>query len=137
MRQLILSLILFSALVSLLESGRLIRVCDESVSVVFTKTYREIASDDKAVPTDNKFSAYSSEAIFDLVPGEKDYWAVTSRGVYHFTPGAEPTFHPMPKLRTLAGIKLSDEITNVIVVRTDINWAKSLSGYTPLIAVKD
>ena len=117
------------------ESGRLIRVCNESVSVVFSKSYREIASEPQS--TDDKFVDDSTEAIFDLVPGEKDYWAVTGRGVYHFAPGAEPTFHAMPKLRNISGFNLSDDISNVIVVSTDINWAKSLSGYTPLIAVKD
>ena len=107
------------------EKGRLIRVCNESVSVVFSKSYKEIAAEEKTTTSDKTFADYSSEAIFDLVPGEKGYWAVTGRGVYHFAPGTEPGFHAMPKLRTLSGINLSDEIPNVIVVSTDINWAKS------------
>jgi hypothetical protein len=120
-----------------MESGRLIRVCNESVSVVFSKSFREIAAEDKVESADKVSLDHATEAIFDLVPGEKDYWAVTGRGVYRFTPGEAPTFHAMPKLRTLAGITLSDDITNVIVVSTDINWAASLSGYTPLLAVKN
>jgi hypothetical protein len=117
-----------------MEQGRLIRVCKESVSVVFSKSYAE---EDKTKSADQQFEEHSTEAIFDLVPGENDYWAVTGRRVYHFTPGSEPTFHAIPKLRTLSGINLNDEITNIIVVSTDINWAKSLSGYTPLIALKN
>lgn len=119
------------------ESGRLIRVCNESISVVFSKSYKEIYSEEKAKTSDEKSDEYSTEAIFDLVLGEKDYWAVTGRGVYHFIPGTGPTFHAMPKLRTLSGLNLSDEIPNIIVISTNINWSHSLSGYTPLIAVKD
>lgn len=119
-----------------LEHGRLIRVCEKTVSVAFSKSYQR-TPENKAEGSDKKFIDQSTEAIFDLVPGENDYWAVTGRGVYHFTPGSEPKFHALPKLRSVSGITLSDEIANIIVVSTDINWAKSLSGYTPLIAVKN
>ncbi|HXD33890.1 MAG TPA: hypothetical protein VN643_22415 [Pyrinomonadaceae bacterium] len=113
-----------------LERGRLLRVCDKTVSVVFEKSY-----DDESVNT--KKEVMGTEAIFDLVAGSEDYWAVTGRGIYHFKAGTEPTFQTVPALVRRSGISMSDAIPNIIVVATDINWAMSVSGYTPLIAVKN
>ncbi|MCA1593556.1 MAG: hypothetical protein LC754_13085 [Acidobacteria bacterium] len=123
-----------------LETGRLVRVCHESVAVVFRKHYNpdETGQGTAVRSTERvKSERYSTEAIFDLVPGARDYWAVTGRGIYYFKSGEKETFYAMPKLRELSGIALSDDIPGLVIVSTDINWARSLSGYTPLLAIKD
>jgi len=119
-----------------LEHGRLVRVCNQSISVVFSKSYRDISSK-KDANVDTVFVDNSTEAIFDLVAEGQGYWAVTGRGIYHFTLNSEPTFQKLPNLVNRSGLHMSDAIPNVIVVSTDINWARSLSGHTPLIAVKE
>lgn len=112
----------------MLEHGRLLRVCGSEVSVIFSKTYNLKFGDRDIEQT---------EAFFDLIGGNQSYFAVTQKGVYQFPIGEKEKFFQLPKLKEMAGVWLSDEIPNVVVVSTDINWAASLSGYTPLFALKN
>jgi len=80
-----------------------------------------------------------TEAFFGLVPAaDGGFWAITSGALYHF--GADATKkeeYALPKLKPVSGIYLSRELPGVIVVRTDANWAVSVSGYTPVLIALD
>lgn len=105
-----------------LNRGRLLRVCGKDV---------EPLSFDSTNENEGK-------AIFDLIPAKNGYWIVTGESIYHFVPGQKRERLKLPeKLRRVSGVLINDEIPGVIVVATDINWALSTSGYTPLIAVRD
>ena len=114
-------------LVHMLSHGRILRVCGKKVSLVF----------EKPITIDDGFFKNSkmSEAFFGLVPSaDGGFWGLTSDALYHFgADGTKKEEYPLPKLALVSGIYLSRELPGVIVVRTDANWAVSLSGYTPLV----
>jgi hypothetical protein len=114
-------------LVHMLEHGRILRVCGRDVSLVFEKTYNM-----------ENFKGEKwemSEAFFGLVPAvDGGFWGITSEALYIFAAdGAKKQEYALPKLKPVSGIYLSRELPGVIVVRTDANWAVSVSGYTPLL----
>jgi hypothetical protein len=62
------------------------------------------------------------------------FWAISSGAFYRFgVDGAKKDEYRLPKLTPVSGIYLSRELPGVIVLRTDANWAVSVSGYTPLV----
>jgi hypothetical protein len=114
-------------LVHMLEHGRILRVCGKVVSVVFEKSYKvDGFKGDKWEMT---------EAFFGLVPTvDGGFWAITSEALYLFAEdGTKKQGYPLPELKPVSGIYLSRELPGVVVVRTDANWAVSVSGYTPLL----
>jgi hypothetical protein len=60
------------------------------------------------------------------------FWALTWRALYRFN-GGETKEYELPKLREVSGVHLSYDLPGVVIVRTDVNWAVSTSGYTPLV----
>jgi hypothetical protein len=111
------------------ESGRLLRVCGNNVQVLSLKS--DTFAPDASVESEE-------EGIFDLIPAKNGYWIVTGESIYRFVPGQKREQMKLPeKVREVAGVAINDEVPGVIIVATDINWAFSTSGYTPLIAVKD
>jgi len=110
-----------------MSHGRILRVCGENVSLVFEKSWTESDSLFKNVEM--------SEAFFGLVASaDGSFWGITSHALYHLrADGTKKEDYQLPKLALVSGIYLSRELPGVIVVRTDANWAVSLSGYTPLV----
>jgi hypothetical protein len=114
-------------LVHMLEHGRILRVCRQDVNSVFEKSYNvENFKGEKWEMT---------EAFFGLVPAvDGGFWGITSEALYIFAAdGTKKQEYALPKLKPVSGIYLSRELPGVIVVRTDANWAVSVSGYTPLL----
>ncbi len=107
--------------------GRILRVCGNDVSLVFEKSYKVDGFEDK------KWEV--TEAFFGLVPTvDGGFWAITSEALYLFAPdGTKRQEYALPELKAVSGIYLSRELPGVVVVRTDANWAVSVSGYTPLL----
>jgi hypothetical protein len=111
----------------MLEHGRILRVCRQDVNPVFEKSYNvENFKGEKWEMT---------EAFFGLVPAvDGGFWGITSQALYFFAAdGTKKQEYALPKLKPVSGIYLSRELPGVIVVRTDANWAVSVSGYTPLL----
>lgn len=113
-------------LAHLASHGRILRVCGKDVYLIFEKSYSVDFGDRKLEET---------EPFFGLVPTEDGrFWAITSRALYRFgADGTKAEEHALPELKPVSGIYLSRELPGVIVVRTDANWAVSVSGYTPLL----
>lgn len=114
-------------LVHMVSHGRILRVCGKDVSLVFEKT-----------DTVDGFSGQKwevTEAFFGLVAAaDGGFWAITSEALYRFAgDGTKKEEYALPELRPVSGIYLSRELPGVVVVRTDANWAVSVSGYTPLL----
>ena len=109
-----------------LSVGRIIRVCEDDVSVVFTRQTE--------VERFNQVKIKIDEAFFGLEAEQSTngYWSASWRAIYNVR-GDGATEYKMPRCNPLAGVYLSREIPGAIVVATDANWAYSTSGYTPLI----
>lgn len=75
------------------------------------------------------------EAFYRLAPAaEGSFWAITWRALYRFgVDGKKEREYALPKLMSVSGVYLSRELPGVLLVRTDVNWAVSTSGATPLI----
>jgi hypothetical protein len=115
-------------LVHFISSGRIVRVCDDDVAVTFENIVEEEVFEQGR-------KEKLSEAIFSLTSGAGGrYWAVGILGLYEFIPGHDvPITHKIPELISVGRIRLSREVPGVIILRTDINAAVSLSGFTPLV----
>jgi hypothetical protein len=76
-----------------------------------------------------------TEAFYGLAASaEGRFWAITDRALYRFdAAGTKEKEYPLPKLESVSGIHLSRALPGVIVLQTDLNWAVSTSGYTPLV----
>lgn len=114
-------------LVHMLSHGRILRVCGKDASLVFEKAYSVDGFDGHKLDM--------TEAVFGLVPAaDGTFWAITSEALYRFrADGTKQDEYPLPELKPVSAIYLSRALPGVIVVRTDANWAVSLSGYTPLL----
>jgi len=108
-----------------MSEGRILRVCGEKVTLV--------SENPVSGPTDDKWKM--TESIYGLAPATNGgFWAITYRALFRFgADGSREKEYPLPKLKSVSGVYLSRDIPGAIVVRTDVNWAVSTSGYTPLI----
>lgn len=105
------------------SEGRIVSICGDQITTVAKEL----------VPEEG--GGHMSEAYFGLVavPG-RGFWAITWRALYRFDGTSEKTHtYQLPKLKNMAGIHLSQEIPGAVIVLTDVNWAVSVSGYTPLV----
>jgi hypothetical protein len=116
-------------LVHFLSHGRILRVCGERVSVVF---------ENSKIKEFNGRKIEVSDAFFGIASAEDGFWAVTPKALYSFgADGGTHVRHPLPKLKAVSGIYMNRDLPGIIVIRTDVNWAVSVSGYTPLIVALD
>lgn len=106
------------------SEGRILRVCGQDVSLVSKLTMPE---------PEGKFE--QTEAFYGLAPSDDGgFWAITWRALYRFeADGVRKKEYALPKLKPVSGVYLSRELPGAIIVRTDMNWAVSTSGYTPLV----
>jgi len=105
------------------SEGRLLRVCGEIVTLLSEKPVTSKADGGRK----------QTEAFYGLVPAPGGmFWALTWRALYRFN-GGETKEYELPKLREVSGVHLSYDLPGVVIVRTDVNWAVSTSGYTPLV----
>jgi hypothetical protein len=115
-------------LLHFVSHGRVLRVCGEQVTVVAQREY--VAPDAKRKSTEAFFGVASAP--------DGEYWGVTWKALYRFkSDGSLAHAYAFPKVRLVSGVYLSREIPGAIVVLTDLNWAVSVSGYTPLVVPLD
>jgi hypothetical protein len=114
-------------LIHMMSHGSILRVCGTSVSLVFEKV--------EMVDGFRGGKVRETQAFFGLVSAEDGgFWGITSEALYCFgADGTSKEEHALPDLKRVSGFLLSRELPGVIVVRTDANWAVSVSGYTPLL----
>ncbi len=108
-----------------ISQGRILRVCGGRVTPISEK------------PATGGIGGKMkmTEAFYGLAPAEDGgFWGLTWRALYRFAPGGtQEREYQLPKLKPVSGVYLSRDLPGVIVVLTDVNWAVSTSGYTPLL----
>jgi hypothetical protein len=116
-----------AGLVHMFSHGRILRVCGKDASLIFEKSH--------ILDGLNGHELKVTEAFFGLtLAADGGFWALTSETLYHFgADGTENEEYQLPELKPVSGIYLGRELPGVIVVRTDTNWAVSVSGYTPIL----
>jgi len=110
-----------------MSNGRILRVCGSRVTLVS----EILMPSDKS--SDMKWGR--TEAFYGLASSsEGGFWAITHRALYHYdVNGNKEKEYPLPKLESVSGIHMSKALPGVVVLQTDVNWAVSTSGYTPLV----
>ncbi len=108
-----------------ISEGRILRVCGDKVTAVSEKSITGEVGDKWKM----------TEAFYGLVPATGGgFWGITYRNLYRFSADVKmEKAYPLPKLKSVSGVHLSRDLPGVIIVRTDVNWAVSTSGYTPLV----
>lgn len=117
-----------------MSDGRILRVCGKKVDVFFAKI---LVAPQPTSPDEEVIGGDGSEAFFDLATDIRgSIWAVTTEAVYMFESGSNKpsASYDIPRTELIQGLPISLKLPSVAVVRTDINWALSTSGYTPIIA---
>ena len=112
-----------------MSNGRILRICNSRVTLVS----EILIPEDKKTPSNTKWGR--TEAFYGLAPSaDGGFWGITYRALYLFdSAGNKKQEYPLPKLESVSGIHLSKALPQVIVLQTDVNWAVSTSGYTPLV----
>jgi hypothetical protein len=111
------------------SEGRILRVCDSRVYLV-----AEVVMRTPGLPR-----LKQTEAFYGLVrAADGGFWGITWRALYRFgANGEKEKEYKLPELEAVSGLYLSRKIPGAIVLRTDVNWAVSTSGYTPLVVPVD
>lgn len=108
----------------LLQRGHVLRVCGEHRIFVFRRNF-EIQLGDATMPAD--------EPLYGLAKGNgSDFWAIGTQHMFRFHALGVET-RQLGECELLHGVCLSRDLPGVVIVRTDINWSMSLSGFTPLL----
>lgn len=107
-----------------MTDGRVLRICGDTVEVVFSK---KVEGDPKS------FGVLSGATLplFGLVASPGGWTAVTYDKLI-VAKGGETTVTALPPLKPWHGLMLA-ETNSVILTLSDMNWALSVSGYTPLM----
>ncbi len=109
-------------LLHLAAEGRIERACGTQIETVLSRPLGASAAQEG-----------QSEPFFGLARSKKgEVWAVSPSGLYLLNgSGGRPI--PLPHLSVVDGAALSFDVSGLVVVRTDLNAAVSLSGSTPLV----
>ena len=112
-------------LMHMLAHGRILRVCGDAVEVMF----------EQAVPSpeDEGLLSLPNEWPFFGIAATADGWVAISVGKLFRSSDGQVVQTEMPALENWHGLSAAFE-PDLIILKTDVNWGMSLSGYTPLLA---
>lgn len=107
------------------STGRILKICEGMVTLFA----------EKPLPNQAISKRKMTEAFYGLATdSSRGFWAITQNALYHYPGGGESDAeYKLPALQSVSGVYLSHALPGAVVVRTDLNWSVSTSGYTPLI----
>jgi hypothetical protein len=111
--------------------GRIVEVCGDRVQRLYFKPYGAEASGDQT--TGKSDEPFSTVAFFGLVRQGDALWAVGIDGIYRIDAGGATQLTSLPAFRNIGGIRVSFDSPHVILVLTNINRRRSISGSTPIL----
>lgn len=116
-------------LVHMMSHGRIVTVCNGRIQRLYFKPFESqppYGSLDDGEPS-------STVAFFGLVRTADAIWAVGIDGLYRFDGARQPRFQPLPKFEERDGYSVSFDVPGIVLVLTDVNQRRSLSGAVPLL----
>lgn len=116
----------------MMSHGRVLRVCDGDVQTIFRRLI--ISEEDDFYSLENAERFDLTEPVYGLSSGELGVFALTRTGLYRIGDD-EPI--QLSNFETLGPLRVTRSVPGYMVVLTDINWAVSLSGYTPMLVELD
>ncbi len=116
-------------LVHFFSHGRLVEICGDDVQTLLSRPYRFRA------PTDDR-KDISTVAFFGVARAGDSLLAAGIDGLYRVS-GKRIDREPLPTFRDVGGIKVSFDIPGFVLVLTDVNSRKALSGSVPLLVPRE
>lgn len=123
--------------------GRIVEVCGEAVKRLYFRNLPckeekpgEVELGCTGELHDGEMDMHT-EAFFGLTPTKDAVWAVGIDGLYKITPTGAVRFGALPEFKNYGGTWASFAIPGIVLVLTEINARKSLSGATPLIVPRE
>ncbi len=118
-------------LVHFIPHGRLVEICGDDVQMLLSRPY----SAGNAGATDPR-KGVSTVAFFGIARAGDAVLAAGNDGLYRVS-GKRVDREPLPKFTDVGGIKVSFDVPGFVLVLTDVNRRKSLSGSVPLLVPRD
>ncbi|MBY0305940.1 MAG: hypothetical protein K2W86_12430 [Sphingomonas sp.] len=117
-------------LVHMSSHGRIIEVCGEKVRQLYSKTLGA-----NLPTTSNTGDDFNTTAFFSLARSGDTVWAVGNDGIYGFN-GSQPRFSSLPQFEERAGYRISFDIPGLVLLMTNVNQRRSLSGAVPIMTAR-
>jgi hypothetical protein len=123
-------------LVHFAPHGRIVEVCDSRVRRLYVKAH---PLHPKLQPPPGSDAGrldrepYPSVAFFGLVRQDQMLWAVGIDGISQFGPDGAVRSEPLPAFKNIGGFGVSLDLPNVVLVLTNINQRRSISGSVPML----
>jgi len=111
-------------LMHMMAHGRILRVCGDRVEVVFEEAVPP--------PTDPNVMALPNQWPFFGIAATENGWVAVSAGKLFQSSGGFVSQTDMPELVPWQGLEAAF-LPSIIILKTDLNWGMSISGYTPLL----
>jgi hypothetical protein len=115
-------------LVHFMPRGRLVEICGEDVRVLLSRPYE--AAREGTNP--KKASDWETVAFFGVAADGNRLVAAGIDGIYRVSPERVER-EPLPEFKDVGGMKVSFGVPGLVLVLTDVNSRKSVSGSVPLI----
>ncbi|KRR02587.1 hypothetical protein CQ12_37150 [Bradyrhizobium jicamae] len=109
--------------------GRVVEVCGDQVKRLYYKPYRDKPSGG-STKDDEPFSAV---AFFGLARDVDTLWAVGIDGIYRIGPDGTAQIVSLPRFKKIGGINLSFDLPEFVLVLTNVNQRRSISGAVPIL----
>lgn len=118
-------------LVHMMPHGRIVQVCGTNVQRIYFKPL------DPQPPnlTLDEGEPPSTVAFFGLARKDNALWSIGIDGIYRFS-GSRVEFSPLPRFQTRGSYLVSFDIPGVALVMTGSNQRTSMSGSTPVMAIR-
>jgi hypothetical protein len=117
-------------LVHFRPSGRVVEVCGDQVERLYYKPYGSQPPPNPAHKSDEPFSTV---AFYGLTRTGTTLLVVGIDGVYELGSSGLLKFTPLPTFQTIGDVSVSFDLPNVILVLTNVNGLRSVSGSVPIL----
>ncbi|MHA6718559.1 hypothetical protein ACX40Y_03810 [Sphingomonas sp. RS6] len=119
-------------LVHMASHGRIVEVCDKTIRRLYFKP------DDPQSPYGKPQDGEPANTIafFGLTRVGGGVWGLGIDGLYRFDGSPSPQFHPLPAFENRDGYRVSFDVPGLVLVMTDVNQRRSMSGAVPIMAVR-
>jgi hypothetical protein len=109
--------------------GRLVEVCGDQVQRLYFKPFGKTGSANRYKDDE----PFRTVAFFGLTREGDTLWAAGIDGIYGIGPGGATQLIPLPRLKDIGGISVSFDLPRFVLVLTNINRRRSISGAVPLL----
>jgi hypothetical protein len=122
-------------LVHFAPHGRIVEICDKTVKRLYFKPYGPPAPNNRVVV--HRDEPFETVAFFGLSQQRDALWVVGIDGIYRIGADGAERFFPLPEFKPRGGILVSFDLPDFVLVLTDVNQRKSLSGSVPIIVSRE